>query len=223
VSRRTTSIVLGLALGAAAAVPMPSGAQTPLGTQTPPGMQTPLDAPMLPDARMQETGSVARGGRSFAYQIRRLPVSSFPELPANMAAELERQDCMIPQTYSARRPENVVEASLESAGTKDWAVLCSARGTVRLLVFFASSPLGSSVLQSADEKARLQEHDGTGTLGFDWAIDRATPERVHQAQAGLERRPARLTHDAVADIRIDHETTYYFHAAKSWSRVETSE
>ena len=63
---------------------------------------------------------------------------------------------MIPQTYEAHRPENVIHASLQRAGSSDWAVLCAAKGTVSLLVFFGSEPAAPMELASAQETERLR-------------------------------------------------------------------
>src|SRR4051794_182130 len=85
---------------------------------------------------LNESGQVTVAGQTVPYLIRRLPISSFPDLPAHVADQLNQRQCLIPQSYEAHHPENVVRASLERAGSSDWAVLCSANGTVSLLVFF---------------------------------------------------------------------------------------
>ena len=99
--------------------------------------------------QLNESGKIVVDGQSTPYRIRRLPVSSFPDLPDDFVDQLNRRRCLIPQTYEAHRPENVVHARLERAGSSDWAVLCSAQGTVSLLVFFASTPAKVTVLASA--------------------------------------------------------------------------
>src|ERR1019366_6941480 len=121
---------------------------------------------------LTEQGQVNVAGHSTPFLIRHLPVSSFPELPASIVDLLNRRGCTIPQTYEAHRPENVVHASLEQAGSSDWAVLCSAQGIVSLLVFFdgatgqaESKPV---ILASSPETQRLQAHDPSGVLGFNW-------------------------------------------------------
>ena len=133
-------------------------------------------------------GQVMVEGRSTPYLIRHLPVSSFPELPESVVEVLNRRGCTIPQTYQARRPENVVHASLEHAGSSDWAVLCSVEGTVSLLVFFdggaETKAQQATVLVTAQEKERLQAHSGSAVLGFNWGIDPASPQQVHDAQMG---------------------------------------
>ncbi len=173
--------------------------------------------------QLSESGHIAVAGQMQAYLIHRLPVSSFPELPPATAAVLSQRGCMIPQTYEAHRPENVVQASLERAGARDWAVLCAAKGTVSLLVFFGSAPGAAMELASAPETERLQAHDRSGVLGFNWGIDPATPVDVHEAQAGMNPRPARVDHDALADSIIEHRTIYHFYQKNTWTRLDTQE
>jgi hypothetical protein len=174
-------------------------------------------------AQLTESGQIVVAGVATPYLIRHLPVSSFPELPAAIQELLNRRGCLIPQTYEAHRPENVVHASLERAGSSDWAVLCSTDGTVSLLVFFTAHPEQPMVLASRPETERLQAHDATGILGFAWGIDPASPEQVHVAQAGLEHRPALLDHDALADSLVDRHTVYHFYAKRAWTLVAMPE
>lgn len=173
---------------------------------------------------LNESGNLTVEGRSLPYLIRRLPIDSFPEVPAPIQAELNRRGCLIPQTYEAHRPENVVHASLEAPGSSDWAVLCSAKGMVSLLVFFtsdsATSLASTFVLASAPETERLQAHGTGDVLGFNWGIDAASPQQVHDAQAGLSPRPPRIDHDALADSTIDHRTVYHFYAKNAWTLLD---
>lgn len=172
--------------------------------------------------QMTERGQAMVGDQPTSYLIRRLPVSSFPELPAGIQTALEERGCMIPQTYAAHRPENVIHASLERSGSMDWAVLCSVRGTVSMLVFFsdAGEPF---VLAIAPEKERLEVHGGDGALGFDWGIDAASPRQVHDAQAGLANRPAPVDHDALADERLGQKTVYHYFGKGLWALLEMPE
>jgi hypothetical protein len=184
-------------------------------------------------AQLTEQGQITVAGRSTPYLIRHLPVSSFPDLPLGIQEALGRRGCTIPQTYEAHRPENVVHASLERAGSSDWAVLCSAQGTVSLLVFFDGATETKSgaelkkvqpaLLASAPETQRLQAHDPSGVLGFNWGIDPATPEQVHAAQSGLKNRPAQVDHDALADSTLEQKTIYHFYAKSNWFLLETAD
>ncbi len=175
----------------------------------------------LPDSQsLNESGQVTVAGKSVSYLIRRLPINAFPDLPDAVVEQLKKRECLIPQSYEAHHPENVVHASLERAGSSDWAVLCSADGEVALMVFFGSAPSKPAVVVTAPEKQRLQRHDGSGVLGFDWAIDAASPDAVHQAQSGLERKPPRVDHDALQDIVLDQKTVYRFFSKGSWKLLD---
>lgn len=169
---------------------------------------------------LTDSGEVMVDGQPMPYVIHHLPLSSFPALPSVIAAQLKERGCLIPQTYEARQPENVVHASLERPGSSDWAVLCSAQGTVSLLVFFASAPEAPTTLASAPETERLQPRVVSGVLGFNWGIDPASPERVHEAQIGLPRRLPAPDHDALADSVIDHRTVYHFFARGRWTLLD---
>jgi hypothetical protein len=188
-----------------------------------PGIVLSAQLPEASSQRLVESGHVDVDGHSVPYRIRRLPVSSFPDLPANIADDLNQRDCLIPQTYAAHHPENVVHASLERAGSSDWAVLCSARGKVSLLVFFGSGSSAPTVLLSSPATDRLQTHDATGVLGFNWAIDPASPQAVRQAQRDIEPRPPQLDHEALADSVVEHRTVYRIYFKGAWSLVATPE
>jgi hypothetical protein len=171
-------------------------------------------------AQLNVSGRIVIAGQSIPYLVRHLPVSSFPEIPDELAVLLNRRGCLIPQTYEAHHPENVIHASLERPGSSDWAVLCSAEGTVSLLVYFSSAPTKLHVLSAAPETERLQAHDPSGVLGFNWGIDPASPEQIHTAQVGLLHRPAPVDHDAVADSLIDRRTIYHFYLKNLWTVLE---
>jgi hypothetical protein len=174
--------------------------------------------------RITERGDLTINGKSTPYLIRRLPITTFPDLPSPIAAELTRRSCMIPQSYQAHRPENVIHGSFESPTSSDWAVLCSTGSRVTLLVFFSStvaaSPITPIILDEADEKSLLQPHDLTGILGFNWGIDAATPAAVHDAQAALDHRPIQPTHDSVVLSRLEHRTTYRLYEKGHWTELE---
>jgi hypothetical protein len=169
---------------------------------------------------LNASGQVTVDGRPTPYIVRHLPVNAFPQLPAAVADALTRRGCLIPQTYEAHQPENVVNASLERRGSSDWAVLCAVEGKVSLLVFFASGG-DPMVVAWAPETDRLQAHQSTNVLGFNWGIDPASPETVHEAQFGMRHPPPRLDHDALADSVIDRRTIYRVFAKGVWTVIDT--
>jgi hypothetical protein len=170
---------------------------------------------------LNTSGHLMIDGRSTPYLIRHLPVNSFPQLPPAVQNELTRRGCLIPQSYEAHGPENVVHASLERPGSSDWAVLCSTNGVASLLVFFATNFADPAVIAAAPETERLQSHGASPVLGFNWAIDSASPEDVHDAQLGMRRPPPRLDHDALADSVVDRRTIYHFYSKNAWTLLDT--
>lgn len=170
-----------------------------------------------PAGELTERGDITLNGQPRPYVIHRLPINAFPQLPPKIVQQLDERGCLIPQTYEAHRPENVVHGSFDAAGSDDWAVLCSARGTVSLLVFLARAPEHPAVLSTEKETHRLQEQHGMkDPLGFNWGIDRATPAQVHDAQSGIARRPPPTDHDALADSVVDRHTIYRFYSKGHW-------
>jgi hypothetical protein len=184
---------------------------------------TPLRSQELVSSPLNTSGQIMVEGHPAPYLIRHLPVSSFPQLPVAVQDALTRRSCLIPQTYEAHQPENVVHASLERPGSSDWAVLCSANGDVSLLVFLSSSNGEPAVLASAPETERLQSYSASSVLGFNWAIDPASPQAVHEAQLGMRHPPPRLDHDALADSVVDRHTIYHFYSRNAWTLIDTQD
>ena len=180
-------------------------------------------AQSAPVSKLDDSGSISVDGKAVSYTIRHLPVSSFPDLPQPVSAELQSRGCLIPQTYEAHRPENVVRGRLQNASSIDWAVLCSRDGNVSLMIFFGGNAAQPAVLATSPETERLQLDTATGVYGFDWAIDIAGPQRVREAASGERSRPPVTDHDALADSVIDRRTVYHFYANKSWTLLDLPE
>lgn len=170
---------------------------------------------------LNASGQIVVNGRATAYLIRHLPVNAFPQLPLPIQQELTRRGCLIPQSYEARGPENVVNASLQSPGSSDWAVLCTTGKNVSLLVFFSGAGSDPTVLATALETERLQLTGSGKPLGFNWAIDPASPQQIRQAQLGMKRIPPRPDHDALADSTLDQRTVYHFFTNNAWILLDT--
>src|SRR5687768_9424700 len=77
-----------------------------------------------------------------AWAIRRLPPSSFAQLPARVRRDLETRGCTIPQAFYPDRPHNAVSGTFTRAGRTDWAVLCSIRDSSRILVYASDTVKG---------------------------------------------------------------------------------
>ena len=172
---------------------------------------------------LDTSGQTTIDGHPASYLIRHLPVNAFPQLPATVQESLARRGCLIPQTYEAHQPENVVRASFEHKGSSDWAVLCSVHGNVSLLAFLSGGNGEPTVIALAPETSRLQPHGSSSRLGFNWAIDSASPENVHEAQLNMRHPPPRLDHDALADSIVEGRTVYRFYSHGTWTTVDTED
>lgn len=155
-----------------------------------------------------EAGSAEIGGQSHvAYGIRLMPVSSFPQLPAVVARELDEMGCMIPQTYEAREPENVIHGSFEKRGSNDWAALCSVHGASTLYVFFGSNPAHPIALRSQADKLWLGREWGEG-YGSAWGISTQT--------ARLMRLADQADHDGIEDAYVEHSNVVRYFKEGRW-------
>lgn len=161
---------------------------------------------------------VQPGAPMVHYRIRLLPLSSFPQLPAAIAGELKAKGCMIPQTYEAHGPENVIRGSFEKQGSDDWAVLCSVAKTTTLYVFFGSNP---------SEPIALRHQADTDWLGHDWA---SNPSFDYGSAWGISAMPAdamprkdQLDHDGIEDAFVERSAVVYYYANDRWTSYEVSE
>ena len=74
-----------------------------------------------------------------AGDIERLDPAAFTEVPPTVRAGLQRLGCTIPQSFTAKRPENVIRGSFTERGAAEWAALCSVNGTSDIIIFKAGS------------------------------------------------------------------------------------
>jgi len=169
-----------------------------------------------------ETGRVRLpSGTEVVYRIRLLPISSFPALPSAVAEQLEHRNCMVPQTYEARAPENVVHASLERRGSSDWAVLCSVNGATTLYVFFQSQPGNPIVLRQQRDTEWLGS-EILGAYGSAWGIARRSPSQIQRAEPGSTSKRVEADHDGLEDSFVDKSSTAHYFQNGSWITLETA-
>jgi hypothetical protein len=174
------------------------------------------DVPALPSTEQVETGLAGiHGGLPYVpYRIRLLPVSSFPQLPTEVAMQLERLGCMVPQTYEAREPENVIDGSFEKKGSNDWAVLCSVNQVSTLYVFFQSD-LASPIA--------LRHQPDSEWLGVEWSLD-------YGSAWGIARRAPRMMpyadnadHDGIDDAFVEKSDTVHYFEDGHWTTIDGSQ
>ena len=102
-------------------------------------------------------------------EITRLATSAFPLLPENLAQDLRRRGCTIPQPVFARQPQNVIKGQFARPGQVDWAVLCSVKGRSSILVFWNGSDINPASIAPASDDHFIQGI-GQGKFGFSRAI-----------------------------------------------------
>jgi hypothetical protein len=148
-------------------------------------------------------------GTEVAYRIRLLPLASFPSLPAAIVSQLQQKSCMVPQTYEARQPENVMHGAFEKQGSDDWAVLCSANGTTTLYAFFQSHPDQPILLRSQRDQEWLGAEAGSG-YGSAWGISIAGVSQIQPLKSS--RRIAPIDHAGIRDSNVERSSSiHYFH------------
>jgi hypothetical protein len=167
-------------------------------------------------AEQVETGQLDYAGRTMTYRIRRLPLSAFPDMPLAVRNVLEGRQCMVPQTYEARRPENVIHGEFWQKGNRDWAVLCSRDGTSSLLVFRSSALSLPIELESGKDIDRLQARLN-GTLGFAWGLDLAAAESVRRV-AG--KRSVSIDHDGIQVSIVEKSSEIQYNLNGTWLQFE---
>ncbi|MGA7524921.1 MAG: hypothetical protein WBW84_20900 [Acidobacteriaceae bacterium] len=165
-----------------------------------------------------ESGQIAApAGAPVHYRIRLLPLSSFPALPVEVVVQLSRRRCMIPQTYEAKQPENVIHGAFHAAGSSDWAALCSADGTTTLYVFFAGQFDAPTALRSQPDTAWLGADPGESILGSAWGIALRSAEQLRSSP----RLRSLLTtdHDAIDDARLERTLAIHYYQGGKWLTV----
>lgn len=154
------------------------------------------------------------GGRTQSYRIRLLPVAAFPQTPSGVAAELVRRGCLIPQSFEAQGPENLIHGAFREAGSDDWAALCSQGGWTTLYVFFAGAYNAPVALRRQADTVWLGAEPGSAVCGSAWGI--ATRRLADLRASRSIERPAALDHDAIDDARLEQSVTVRYYTAGRW-------
>jgi hypothetical protein len=162
-----------------------------------------------------ESGAVrTAGGKIEHYRIRLLPLASFPSLPAPVVAQLNQRGCMIPQSFEAEGPENVIHGAFRAANSSDWAALCSVRGYTTLYVFFSGQFASPIVLRSQRDTAWLGAEPGSNLYGSSWGIATRPLEELQESPELQV--PSDLDHDAIDDGRLEQSVTIRYYEAGKW-------
>lgn len=169
-----------------------------------------------------ETGTAeTAAGSAIGYRIRLLPVTSFPDLPEGVAAELTRRQCMIPQSFEARQPENIIHGAFRAPGSSDWAALCSTAGATTLYVFFAGQFQAPIALRAQPDSAWLGAEPGSPVFGSAWGIAVRTLSGLRATRQLHHGIP--FDHDAIDDARLERSLVVHYYQAGKWIHLNPSD
>lgn len=187
-------------------------------------LATALRAQTVPPSDLTERVETGRArlpnGSEVLYRIRLLPLASFPALPAVIAAQLQQRECMVPQTYAARGPENVARGAFEKKGSDDWAVLCSANGVTSLYVFFHSNA-GAPVLLRQQRDAEWLGAETVGAYGSAWGIAPRSPSQIRSSHLGQPDEV--IDHDGIEDDFVEHSSSVHYFEGNAWKTLQPRE
>jgi hypothetical protein len=162
-------------------------------------------------------------GQDFAQadaETRRLKPAVFESLPLQIRHELERRDCVVPQSYSERVPHNVVRGRFTSGTQTDIAVLCSRKRASSILVFRGGTIAAVSELATRPDADFLQVVE-TGGVVFSRALGIAAPKYIqeHQQRYGGHT-PPRLDHDGINDIFVGKASVVWYWSGGKWLQLQ---
>lgn len=165
-----------------------------------------------PEDQKREFDEAERG-------IVRLPPSAFPELPGNLARDLERRGCTIPQEAFTKKPHNVIHGSFAKPGRTDWAVLCSVKGVSTILVFWNGSERNPAEIAGMEDRIFLQGITAD-RIGFSRSIASVGQDfivRHYRAYGGPA--PPPMHHQGIDDAFLEKASvTWYFYGGK-WLKL----
>ncbi|MEJ2147597.1 MAG: hypothetical protein P8020_20950 [Acidobacteriota bacterium] len=132
----------------------------------------------------------------------RLPPSAFPALPKEVAGQLERRGCLIPQaSFYDPEPHNVISGEFARRGQTDWAVLCSVEGQSKILVFWGGPARCPDSLPHGEDRGCFQDVMGDGTMAYSCVIFRADEKYIKDKLAlyGQSDAAPVIDHDGIND------------------------
>jgi hypothetical protein len=158
-----------------------------------------------------------------ANEIRRLPPSTFTELPAAVIRELNRRRCTIPQIDGNPVPHNVIKGSFTGKGPIDWAVLCSHAGDSSILVFMGRSIETVWQLSNGPDKNSLQTI-GKRIIGYSRMILPANGKSIvkyHREFGGPK--PPPIDHQGIEDCFVGKGSVILYYYKGTWLRLTGSD
>jgi len=148
--------------------------------------------------------------------ITRLHPAEFPYLPRNLATDLQRRGCTIPQVPMVDGgPHNVIKGAFAKPGQTDWAVLCSVNGASSVIVFWNGSTADPAQIEARKDDYALQGWSD-GQIVYSRKIEPVGEAYImdhYQAYGG--KKPPPIDHQGINDIFVGKASVVlYFHQGK---------
>lgn len=150
----------------------------------------------------------------------RLSPDEFADLPAEVAADLKKRGCTIPQSFGNKEKHNVIKGSFTERAGEDLAVLCSRGGSSAILVYRKGEAEPAATLAEAGDADFMQTIDEDGRTGFSRAIGPADADfikRRHEEYGGPE--PPELTHAGINDAFVEKASTVHYFDGRKWHQL----
>ena len=155
-------------------------------------------------------------------RIVRLSPGAIRELPVNLARELQRRGCAIPQEHS-RKTNNVIRGEFAKRGQKDWAVLCSIKGVSTILVFWNGSEKNPASIAPMEDRIYIQAFR-KDQFSFSREITPAGRDFIrlhHDAYGGPT--PPPIDHQGINDAFIEKASIVWYFYKGQWLKLSGSD
>jgi hypothetical protein len=135
-------------------------------------------------------------------------------VPANIALELKKLNCQIPQGILDHT--NAIEGEFVIKGQKDWAVLCSTKGKSHIHIFWGGPKRCPTVIaERSDEEYLYKQSNGAweyarglGKVGEKFIMEH------YEAYGGPK--PPPITHDAIDDRWLGKASVVHYCHQGRW-------
>ena len=148
--------------------------------------------------------------------ITRLAPNAFPDLPKNLAADLQRRGCTIPQVEVVDGRHNVIKGAFAKPGQTDWAVLCSVNGSSSVIVYWNASAANPAIIETHRDEDRLQSW-GPGKTIYDRKLDPVGAAYItghYKAYGGVK--PPPLDHQGIDDVCVGKASVVLYYYQGKW-------
>lgn len=153
--------------------------------------------------------------------VERLSPSSFPAAPKNVVDWLIKQDCSIPQAEPelgakhATRANNLISGEFAAKGQKDWAALCSRKGSSSIVLLWGGKSGCEVVLAESEDNLSIQKGVG-GKWVYSRLISSVGREQILRRQKAFGGTvPSPLEHQGIDDVFVGKASvTYYCHQGR---------